>query len=98
HRAELVLKVDGSPAQQALSRGQQKLLVGAMRLAQVALLNRTWPRPAILLVDDLAAELDGTHRARLLELLLATGAQLFVTATDPALLPSPAAEARMFHV
>lgn len=98
HRAEVVLKAGSVPAQQSLSRGQQKLLVSALRLAQVTLLNRSLPRPVVLLVDDLAAELDAAHRARLLDLLQATGAQLFVTTTDPALIPVTSGEARMFHV
>lgn len=98
HRAELSLKVDQVPAQQALSRGQQKLLVAAMRLAQVAIQNESLSEPCILLIDDLAAELDRTHRARLLDLLLETRAQLFVTATEPQLLQWEVATAKVFHV
>ena len=98
HRAELTLKVEQSPAQQALSRGQQKLLVAAMRLAQVSILNETLAEPCLLLVDDLAAELDQAHRARLLELLLETRAQLFVTATESHLLQWEAVPAKLFHV
>lgn len=98
HRGELSFKVGQVPAQQALSRGQQKLLVAAMRLAQVAILNDSLAEPCLLLIDDLAAELDREHRARLLELLLETRAQLFVTATEPQLLQWDAGPAKLFHV
>ena len=51
-------------------------------------------------LDDLGSELDSRHQYRVLDWLLATGAQLFVTGTEaPAALGdlTPAALAR-FHV
>ncbi len=99
HRAELVVRADGAAAAQTLSRGQQKLLVAAMRIAQVHLLVQGRGEGCVLLVDDLPAELDAERRARLLDLLKATGAQLFVTATDPGLVPAELFPTRKkFHV
>ena len=50
-------------------------------------------------IDDLAAELDQTHRKRLIELLLASGAQVFITSTDAGLLDTTAWKScKMFHV
>ena len=40
HRAELVLKFGTIPAQEVLSRGQMKLFISAMQLAQVTHLSK----------------------------------------------------------
>ena len=99
HRADLIIKHDGLAAQASFSRGQQKLLVSAMRLAQITHLKQQTGQQTVLLVDDLAAELDEDKRARLLQLLTETGAQLFVTVTEADLVDISAWEqAKMFHV
>ncbi|WP_347278808.1 DNA replication/repair protein RecF [Plasticicumulans sp.] len=86
HRADFAVRLDGRPPGEALSRGQHKLLVAALVLAQAALYRETCGRPCVLLVDDLPAELDGAHRSRFVERLAATGAQVFVTAIEAAAL------------
>ena len=54
---------------------------------------------SILLVDDLAAELDIEHRQNLIDLLVDTEAQLFVTATEQnSFVLPPEIESKMFHV
>jgi DNA replication and repair protein RecF len=99
HRADLRLLEDGTPVQDKFSRGQQKLLVCALRLAQIRHLKNRSERSSIMLVDDLAAELDVHHRMRLLELLAETGAQLFVTVTEADLIDTKAwLSKKMFHV
>ena len=45
-----------------------------------AALRGHWP---VFLLDDLASELDREHQGRLLERLDGSGAQVFVTGTDP---------------
>ncbi|QIR13073.1 DNA replication/repair protein RecF [Shewanella aestuarii] len=100
HKADLRLRVGSLPAQDALSRGQLKLLVCALRIAQGKLLKQQLNKNSIYLVDDLPSELDAQHRQLLLKQLTETGAQIFVTAIDPAaivdsLLSPPD---RMFHV
>lgn len=99
HRADLRLTHDNIPVQDKFSRGQQKLLVCALRLAQITFLKQRNQQTSVVLVDDLAAELDLNHRNRLLELLSDTGAQLFVTVTEADLIDTTAWESqRMFHV
>lgn len=99
HRAELVFKFNGVPAQEVLSRGQMKLFISAMQLAQVTHLARESGVQCVILIDDLAAELDRNKRAALLALLLATRAQVFITVTEPGLLDiDPAQGLKMFHV
>lgn len=82
HRASFRVRVNQIPAEQVCSRGQLKLLVAALTLAQGALLSQQEGIPCIYLVDDFAAELDETRRALLIECLIAIKSQVFITATD----------------
>lgn len=99
HRADLKLKVGNVPADEVLSRGQKKMAVCALRLAQVELLCRRDHRP-VLLVDDLAAELDREARERLCSALMATGCQVFITAIEAeSVLPAFGGKpVKVFHV
>lgn len=99
HRADLQVNVGGVRAAGRVSRGQQKLLVGALLLAQAALFHESTGKTSLILVDDLAAELDAGNRRRFMDLLTALPAQSFVTAIDPeSLLADYSGSARVFHV
>jgi len=99
HRADLSMKCDGVAVQVGLSRGQQKLLVCALRLAQIQYLQHLSKQSCIILVDDLPAELDKAHRERLMTLLNDTDAQVFVTTTDASLFDVNSETSRkVFHV
>lgn len=82
HRSDLRVKRGTVPADEVLSRGQKKLVVCALKLSQVALLREAG-RDCVLLVDDLASELDAEARSRLIDYLAASGAQVFITAIEP---------------
>ncbi len=82
HRADLIFKYLGCAAVDQLSRGQLKLLVIAFKLAQVQLLQSMRSKCCIILMDDLPAELDVENRSRVLNTLLDSNAQLFVTTTE----------------
>jgi DNA replication and repair protein RecF len=70
-----------------------------MRLAQITHLKQRQAQQSVVLVDDLAAELDASHRQRLVELLVDSGAQLFITSTEANLFDTQAwASSKMFHV
>ena len=97
HRAELAIRLEGTPAAERVSRGQQKLLAAALRLAQLALFGERQGEGALLLLDDLPAELDEWHRDRLLGAVRELGIQALVTATEEGLVPGQGDEAR-FHV
>lgn len=99
HRADLVPTLDGVPAQERISRGQQKQLVGALMLAQAEVYRLRRGRPSIFLVDDLASELDAEHRRRVLAALRDLDVQVFVTAIDESALETADwATQRRFHV
>lgn len=82
HRAELALTVGEHPARQILSRGQQKLVVYALHLAQLEVLHENSDRHAIVLCDDLASELDKVNLGRVLALLAEKPTQVFIAGTD----------------
>jgi len=101
HRADLVVKAGSRLAIETLSRGQQKILVSALKIAQGVLLSQALDRACIYLVDDLPAELDCANRQKVLDKLMGLKGQLFVTCVDrEALLISPANSPKMstFHV
>ncbi|MAM88442.1 MAG: hypothetical protein CME36_14155 [unclassified Hahellaceae] len=80
-RAELVMNTDGQVAKEILSRGQCKLLAALLLLHQVRHLRQcSHAAPAIVLVDDITAELDNERAADLLQKLSSACSQLFVTA------------------
>lgn len=98
HRSDLNIVWDGRPARERVSRGQQKLVVTALKLAQLAILREHHPGPHCLLVDDLAAELDSQNRNKLLKFLQNLGVQTFITSTERELLKGLSGDAAMFHV
>lgn len=86
HRADFAIRLGGQPISQCLSRGQQKLLLVALLLAQAQLYRSRRGEACILLIDDLPAELDRHHRDRMAACLAEVEVQLFVTAIEPDLL------------
>lgn len=98
HRADLSFRVAGVEAQHRLSRGQQKLLVLALLLAQAAVTHTLTGQSLTLLVDDLAAELDPARRAAVVEAIASSGNQAFLTAIEPGDIPLAPDAAQWFHV
>ncbi len=79
-RSDLQISIGKVPAKDALSRGQQKLLLYGLQIAQGILLNKLTDKKCIYLVDDLLAELD-IHKCKLLATTLSSlpKTQIFVT-------------------
>lgn len=100
HRAELSIRISGMPAAERVSRGQQKLLASALRLAQIKHLKLRRGIDSVLLVDDLPAELDSERRTRFLEALRELNTQVFVTATEAELISNRDVwdHRKLFHV
>lgn len=80
HRADLLFLLEDQDLRERLSRGQQKQLVTALLLAQAELLRRRRDQRCLFLIDDLPAELDFDHQARVLAQLHDLDAQVFITA------------------
>ena len=99
HRADLLIKAGGVTAHENLSRGQQKLLVCALLIAQAQLHSRHSGKPCVILIDDLKAELDLEHIRRVICLLESLNTQLIMTSTEKELLtPFCHSEHKTFHV
>lgn len=100
HKADIRIKLDGVTAADRLSRGQTKLLVYALKLAQAAHFRRRLGRSCLFLLDDLPAELDYEHRAQVINCLNNLDCQYFMTGVDKKdfeLLVAGTAH-RMFHM
>ncbi len=99
HKGDFSILADGRSAKNYLSRGQMKLLVFALLLAQAHLLEESLGAKGCVLIDDLASELDCDNRGKLLAFLQLRQAQFFITATDTHLLEQAGLEdAAVFHV
>ena len=99
HRADLRFTVEGRPVQHLLSRGETKMFVAAVALAQVKDLAAVLGFPPLVVVDDLASELDTASRHRCLSELRKTGAQLLLSAIPGHVLADADLEdGRVFHV
>lgn len=81
HKADLLLAIDGVPAKERLSRGEQKAMTAALIMAQAQMISEYGEMP-VLMLDDLASELDEMHLARVLSVGLDLGAQILLTGTS----------------
>lgn len=82
HRGDFHLLVNNALAKDVVSRGQLKLLVTCLKLAQVELVFIERDSFGCILLDDFAAELDKANRTKILNYLSEIKCQVFVTATE----------------
>jgi DNA replication and repair protein RecF len=82
HRADWGVSLSSGAQQDTLSRGQAKLLALTCLMAQAQALALDgpggWP---VMVLDDLASELDARHQQRVLAYLQESGAQIFISGT-----------------
>ena len=78
HQAELSFTTDERKLKHFLSRGQQKIVLFALKIAQALLVNHS----CLFLIDDLFAELDVSHITRLMACISETKGQFFITCHD----------------
>ncbi|MDT8386761.1 MAG: DNA replication/repair protein RecF [Thiogranum sp.] len=98
-RADLAFYHADKSVAERLSRGQQKLLVTALHIAQAKVLKLGTGISSLFLLDDLGAELDTTNQARVINLLGEIDAQVFATAIElPDTSTWTSAELKRFHV
>jgi DNA replication and repair protein RecF len=79
HRDDLKILVEGHEAASMLSRGEQKLVMTVLKLAQALLLKKEANKTCLFLLDDFAAELDAEHRYQVIQSLAGLEAQVFLT-------------------
>lgn len=98
HRSELRIRAGGHAIKHRISRGQQKLLISSLLLAQSKEIGLCSGRYPVLLVDDFGAELADRYQAALLSALRRYPGQVFVTAFERAGVLADPVDAAMFHV
>lgn len=100
-RADIRVTVGGYSAADTLSRGQQKLLVCALKLAQGQILAAD-DSEVLYLIDDLPSELDAERCERVCSVLAAMRAQTMITCVSRSAIPASwlgsDADVAMFHV
>lgn len=82
HRCDVSVLLDGRLAKNVVSRGQLKLLMLSLKLAQVKLINTEKNNSVCMLIDDLTAELDLCNKAKLLDYLSKLDCQVFMSTTE----------------
>ncbi|MFC3094186.1 DNA replication/repair protein RecF [Alteromonas sediminis] len=82
HKADLRIKLGKTLASEVLSRGQLRMAVAALQLAQTKTYNQLTGKVPIFLLDDLGAELDEEKRELFLDALVESKSQVFVTAIE----------------
>jgi DNA replication and repair protein RecF len=99
HRSDLaVVHADKGVAAENASTGEQKALLIAILLAQAELQRRVRGEPPLLLLDEVAAHLDGVRRTALFGILASLDGQAWITGTDAQLFAPLAGAARFLSV
>ncbi len=84
---DLELLLGAHPAREHGSQGQLRSLVLALKIAELEHLRETLREPPLLLLDDVASELDGERRSKLFETIAALACQTLITVTEREHLP-----------
>jgi len=87
HREDLAVTSGGRELPSFASRGEQRSVVLALKLAESAWLGERTGATPVFLLDDVLSELDGERQKRLIDAIPA-GAQALVTSALPAGLPA----------
>jgi len=82
HRDDFVIAASGTDLARYGSRGQQRLAVVAIKMAELDLLCDAAGEPPVLLLDDVLSELDVAHRSMVVATIADRSAQVCVSATD----------------
>lgn len=82
HRADIEFFCEDELAVKNLSRGQSKLYLTALLLAEQDVLSQRTGKSPVLLFDDVAAELDTNSRQTVYKELQNSGLQSFVSTTE----------------
>jgi len=102
HRSDLVIKFDSDLAKDVLSRGQKKLLINCLYLAQTELLKELSGKDSLFIIDDFTSELDELNQSLLIKTLKEQkNVQIFVSCLHPNMISFLIKEynsAKMFHV
>jgi DNA replication and repair protein RecF len=79
---DIEISIHGGRARETASQGQHKSLLISIKWAEFTYLRDVRDETPILLFDDIFSELDGKRTARVLQQVLDSGAQTFITTTE----------------
>lgn len=82
HLDDMTLQQGGAGARQMASQGEQRAMTLALKLAEVLLLERERQVSPVLLLDDVAGELDRERNVLLYRQLERASGQVFIAGTD----------------
>ena len=101
-RADIRVLSNGHLAAETLSRGQQKLVVCGLKLAQGQLMSQAGPGQCTYLIDDLPSELDRRHSELVCGQLADMQAQVFISCVKrqdiESVWPAGSQGTTLFHV
>jgi DNA replication and repair protein RecF len=82
HRDDLIFLIKDRPLKHFGSQGQQRSFVLALKMAELDHLKETFGEMPVLLLDDIASELDRQRMTNLLVFLREQQVQVLITTTD----------------
>lgn len=98
HRGDLKLTLSEKPFAKSSSRGQQKVLAIALKIAQAKYLKECNKKESIYLIDELPAELDQKRRQIALDLLMQLDTQIIISAVSKESVNYTKSDTKWFHV
>ena len=82
HRDDLAFQIEGRPLKSFGSQGQQRSFVLALKMAELDYLEESFGEMPILLLDDIASELDRERMTNLMTYIRQREIQVMITTTD----------------
>ncbi len=99
HRDDILFLIDDKPLKVYGSQGQQRSFVLALKMAEMDYLKETFGELPVLLLDDIASELDRERMMNLLTFVRQQELQVLITTTDiNHFLPAVQNDSRVFRV
>jgi DNA replication and repair protein RecF len=88
HREDMEIMLNVVPARNSASQGQARILALALRWSHAEWIEERTQEKAVFFVDDFSSELDERHRKALMERLIESKGQVFLTGTNESFLES----------
>lgn len=100
HKADIIIQQRGHAVKDFFSRGQQKLVIIAIKIAQGLLLSQITGKSCVYLLDDVFAEFDATHWQTVMNFLSEIPGQIFFTGLSEDIFKTIPFfdQGKMFHV
>lgn len=99
HRDDLCFKIDDKLLKSYGSQGQQKSFILALKMAEIEHLHNSFGEYPLLLLDDMSSELDVKRNKNLIDFIIDSPIQVFITTTERATAGSiPIPECAVFQV